>query len=76
MRLDAGELVDNGWRIIILQVNTQAKSPGLRDWLRKNSSHAKLATERFDTQAPDEQEESKRVMNNLEKEAKERIAGN
>jgi hypothetical protein len=36
---------------IVLQINERAKSPALRDWARKKSTHGKLAIEVFDTAA-------------------------
>src|SRR5271169_389066 len=52
LRIDAGELV-GGKRNVILQVNSQAKSTPLKEWLRKHGSHAKLAQATFDTAAKD-----------------------
>lgn len=75
LRLDAGELIDNRWRNIILQVNTQARTPGLRDWLKRNSrgTHGKLAVSRFDTQAEDPDAETSRVLEDLHHQAKENM---
>ncbi|CAA9959496.1 hypothetical protein PTMSG1_02914 [Pyrenophora teres f. maculata] len=53
LRIDAGELVQNRYRMLYLQVNTQAKNTKLKEWIKKNSTHAKLATAKFDTQATD-----------------------
>ena len=58
---------------MVLQVNSQAKSPGLQDWTKKNSTHGKLATESFDTNAKDKAAETKRVLESLEKQAKENV---
>ncbi|KAK2758771.1 hypothetical protein FQN54_003463 [Arachnomyces sp. PD_36] len=65
LRLDAGELIGNRYRQIILQINTQAKTPGLRDYMRKHGTHAKLAVAQFDTQAEDEDAEVDRVLDDL-----------
>ena len=65
LRLDAGELIDNRYRQIILQVNSQATTPGLRDYMRKHGTHAKLAVAQFDTQAEDEDAEVERVLDDL-----------
>ncbi|KKZ64101.1 hypothetical protein EMCG_01598 [[Emmonsia] crescens] len=75
LRVDAGELIENRWRDIILQVNSQAKSQGLRDWLRNHgrTTHGKLATSRFDTLAENDCEEALRVLNDLEEMAKENL---
>ena len=49
VRIDAGKYNVTTKKLpVILQVNSQAKS-GLADWRKKNTSHAKLATEEFDT---------------------------
>ncbi|KAI9842360.1 MAG: hypothetical protein M1837_007280 [Sclerophora amabilis] len=72
LRLDAGELID-GKRNVVLQVNTQARSTALKDWLKKNGSHAKLATATYDTTAADDDAETDRVMETLEKGAKEKF---
>ena len=72
LRIDAGELVQNK-RNVILQVNTQAKSTALKDWVKKQGSHAKLATASFDTAAADPEAEAQRVLDELEQEAKANI---
>jgi hypothetical protein len=50
---------------VVLQVNSQAKSPVLRDWARKHSTHEKLGTESFDTAAADKNAEFVRVVDSL-----------
>lgn len=72
LRIDAGELIANK-RNIVLQVNTQAKSTALKDWLKKQGTHAKLATVSFDTTAADPEAEAQRALDELEKEAKANI---
>lgn len=72
LRLDAGEMVGK-YRNVVLQVNSEAKGTRLKEWVRKNGSHAKLAAARFDTTASDPKEETERVMQELEKEGKENI---
>ena len=71
LRIDA-ELTVNK-RNIVLQVNTQAKSTALKDWLKKRGTHAKLATVSFDTAAADPEAEAQRALDELEKEAKANI---
>ncbi|GBF62306.1 hypothetical protein TMEN_4844 [Trichophyton mentagrophytes] len=75
LRLDAGELIDNRWLNIVLQVNSQAKSPGLRTWLKKNGkgTHGQLAISRFDTLAEDEEKETERVLTDLLTKAKDEL---
>ncbi|EFR05415.1 hypothetical protein MGYG_08427 [Nannizzia gypsea CBS 118893] len=70
LRIDAGELINNRYRQLILQVNSQATTPGLRDWVKKYGTHAKLAEERFDTLAEDPEAEVERVVESLEGQAK------
>lgn len=72
LRIDAGELV-GGKRNVVLQVNSQAKSTPLKEWLRKNGSHAKLAQATFDTTAEDPRQEAERVLAELENKGKENI---
>lgn len=72
LRIDAGELIGT-MRNVVLQVNTQAKNTGLRDWVKKNTSHGQLAKASFDTAAADHEIESQRVLDELEEQAKENI---
>ncbi|KAH3102363.1 hypothetical protein KXX00_005561 [Aspergillus fumigatus] len=62
-RIDMGE-----------EVNSQAKSEGLKDWLRKNP-HGKLATSQVNRNAPENEraEEGKRVVEQLIEQAKKKI---
>lgn len=67
-RTDMGEEVSDkpGYYNVYLQVNSQAKSEGLKDWLRKNP-HGKLETAQVNRIAPEEErsEEGKRVVSEL-----------
>ena len=72
LRIDAGEIVD-GKRNVYLQVNSQAKSPGLKDWVRQNGTHTNLASATFDTTVADPEAESNRVLDELQKDAKDNI---
>jgi hypothetical protein len=75
LRIDAGELIDDRYRNVDLQVNSQAKTPGLLRWAKRNGrgTHGKLATARVDTQADDEEEEAQRVLDDLQEQADEKI---
>ena len=74
LRIDAGRLDPKTQGLnVALQVNSQAKSPGLVDWVKKNSTHAKLATATFDTKAEDKNAEMNRVMEELKEKAKNNI---
>ncbi|KAA6414006.1 MAG: hypothetical protein FRX48_02368 [Lasallia pustulata] len=66
IRIDAGKF-DTITKMlpVIMQVNSQAKSPGLTAWRKKHSSHAKLATENFDTAANDKDAEYNRVLDSM-----------
>ncbi|KAH8430177.1 uncharacterized protein LDX57_007847 [Aspergillus melleus] len=54
---------------------SQAKSTGLRSWLKKQpwGTHAKLATAQFDTLAEDLDAETERVVDELHAQAKENL---
>ncbi|EGC42290.1 conserved hypothetical protein [Histoplasma capsulatum var. duboisii H88] len=75
LRLDAGELIDKRYQNIVLQVNSQAKNTGLREWVKKQpqGTHAKLATARFDTLAEDQDAETERVLNELQEQARKNL---
>ena len=69
------EITDNpGVRNVYLQVNTQAKSTGLKEWLAKNP-HGNLATGQIDMNTPkeDQQGEAKRFINNLVEQRKKNL---
>ena len=73
VRIDAGKYNATTKKLpVILQVNSQART-GLADWRKKNSSHAKLATEEFDTTASDANTEYKRVLDSLKSKGKEEL---
>ena len=74
LRIDAGRFDPKTNRLnVALQVNSQAKSPGLVDWVKKNSTHSNLATATFDTKAQDKNAELNRVMEVLRQKAKENV---
>ncbi|KAL1297523.1 hypothetical protein AAFC00_005039 [Neodothiora populina] len=58
---------------VVLQVNSQPQSPGLKEWIQKHSTHAKLATAEYDTTAADQVKEAQRVVEELRKKAKENL---
>lgn len=74
LRIDAGRFdpATKGLNVA-LQVNSQAKSPGLVDWVRKNSTHSNLATATFNTGAEDKDTELSRVLEELKQSAKENL---
>ena len=73
-RIDAGRYDENTKQLnIVLQVNSQATSPALRDWVKKNSTHDKLATASFDTSADDKDAELNKVLNSLQNQAKQKL---
>lgn len=75
-RIDMGEEIKDkpGYYNVYLQVNSQAKSEGLRDWLKKNP-HGKLATAQINRNVPekDQPEEGKRVISELLEQAKKNL---
>lgn len=74
VRIDAGHFDPSTKRLnVVLQVNSQAKSPALVDWLKKNSTHAKLATATFKTDANDSNAELSRMLDALRSQAKENL---
>ncbi len=71
LRIDAGHYNPQTKKLnVVLQVNKEAKSQGLKDWTKKHTIHDRLATASFDTDAPDKQAELVRGLRNLEREAK------
>ena len=73
VRIDAGKYnVITKKLPVILQVNSQAKT-GLADWRKKKTSHAKLATEEFDTTVANADAEYRRVLDSLMKKGKEEL---
>lgn len=74
VRIDAGHYDASTKTLnVVLQVNSQAKSPALKEWARKNTTHAKLATSTFKTDAEDKEAEALRMLKDLEEKAKENI---
>lgn len=74
LRVDAGHF-DPATKQLngLLQVNSQAKSPALVAWVKKNSTHAQLATATFDTNADDKDTELSCMMEELREKAKENL---
>lgn len=72
-RIDVGEEIKDkpGNYNVYLQVNSQAQSEGLQNWLKKNP-HGNLATAQINRKATDKErsEEGKRVMSELIQQAK------
>ena len=73
LRIDAGELLSDRYRVVYLQVNSQAKGTKLKEWVRTYGSHANLASAQFDTFASDPEAETDRVLAELEEAAKDEI---
>lgn len=75
LRIDAGE-VAKGTQMqnIVLQVNSQAKNTELIKWVKKSTTHGKLATTSFNPSASDIDEEIKRALEELEEEARDSIS--
>lgn len=74
LRIDTGRCDPVTKRLnVVLQVNSQAKSRGLVEWVAKNSTHAQLVTASFDTSAPDLTAETMRVLEDLNSKAKQNI---
>ncbi|KAJ5225026.1 hypothetical protein N7468_006251 [Penicillium chermesinum] len=74
LRIDAGHYNDNTKGLNVnLQVNSQAKSPALKDWVKKNTTHENLATATFNTTAEDKNAEYVRVVNELVQKGKQKL---
>ncbi|BDD61508.1 hypothetical protein MPDQ_004519 [Monascus purpureus] len=74
MRIDAGHYDPNTKHLnVVLQVNSQAKSPALKDWIKKDTTHGKLATATFDTAASDKQAEYNKMLLELQEKAKSKL---
>jgi len=73
-RIDAGHYDETTKRLnVVLQVNSQAKSPALKYWIKKNSTHGQLATASFDTTAKDQDSEYLRMLKELADAGKENL---
>ncbi|KAF2221655.1 hypothetical protein BDZ85DRAFT_320809 [Elsinoe ampelina] len=74
MRLDAGRFDSETKKLnVVLQVNSQAKSPVLKEWVKKNTTHGKLAVASFDTAATDKNAEYKRMLEELREKGKKNL---
>ncbi|KAK6365292.1 hypothetical protein LTR64_008805 [Lithohypha guttulata] len=74
LRIDAGHHDESTKRLnVVLQVNSQATSPALREYVKKNSTHGKLATASFDTSAEDKDAEFKKMLAALEDQARAKL---
>ncbi|KAI9686456.1 MAG: hypothetical protein M1820_010629 [Bogoriella megaspora] len=74
VRIDAGHYDEETKKLNVkLQVNSQATSPALREFTKKNSTHADLATGTFDTSAKDKDAEYNRMIDNLSADAKKNL---
>ena len=74
LRIDAGHYNTTTKKLnVVLQVNREAKSPGLQDWARKHTTHERLATASFDTSVGDKQAEFDRVLAALKEQARQNI---
>jgi hypothetical protein len=73
LRIDAGELVDNRWRNVYLQINSEATSNLLKKWLKSNGSHGVAAQAQIDTQAKDPEAEAERVRDELQAQFEENL---
>ena len=73
-RIDAGEKIETKQNLV-LQVNSQAKSPALKRYTATNgkSTHGKLASASFDTKAPDPDAEFDRLVDDMTKQAQEKL---
>jgi hypothetical protein len=74
LRIDAGHYDPETKHLnVVLQVNSQARSPALKDYIKRSTTHGKLATASFDTSASDKHAEYNRLLADLEKEGKKNL---
>lgn len=73
-RIDAGEKIGTKQNLV-LQVNSQAKSPGLKRYVATNgkSTHGKLAAASFDTNASDPEAEFDRLVEEMTTQARDKL---
>jgi len=73
-RVDAGETID-GRKNLYLQINSQATSPVLKEYVRKNGTHAKVATVPIEVNTPVEKqkEAADKVMDMMAKELRSKL---
>ncbi|KAK2764528.1 hypothetical protein FQN54_009223 [Arachnomyces sp. PD_36] len=73
-RIDAGNFNPVTKRLkVILQINKNPGSKGLDAWLKKFSTHGKLATAQFHVEAEDPDAEYERVIDELFDKGKENL---
>lgn len=74
LRIDAGEKVGDKQNVV-LQVNSQAQSGALKDFVAKNGrgTHGRLATGSFDTKAEDPDAELSRLIEDLDAQARSKL---
>ena len=74
LRIDAGEKIGDK-KNLVLQVNSQAQSPALKEFVAKNGrgTHAKLAVASDDTKAADQTAELERVVADMNEQAKAKL---
>ena len=74
LRIDAGEVI-NGKKKVYLQVNSQAKSKALKDFIKKNGTHANLAVGEIDEDTPENErgDAFNTLFSSLEEQAREKL---
>ncbi|KAL9008719.1 MAG: hypothetical protein Q9173_006183 [Seirophora scorigena] len=74
LRIDAGQVIGST-KTIYLQVNKEAKGKALAEFVKKNGSHANLATVTIDvnTAAKDQPEAGKKAWESITKQAKPKL---
>lgn len=74
LRIDAGQVIGTT-KTIYLQVNKEAKGKALADFVKKNGSHANLATVTIDlnTAEKDQPEAGKKAFESIAEQAKPKL---
>ena len=74
VRIDAGHYNPTSKRLnVVMQVNSKPQSPGLENWVKKHSTHGKLAKAEFDTAADDKNAEFSRMLDDLMNKGKQNL---
>ncbi|KKY21676.1 hypothetical protein UCRPC4_g03442 [Phaeomoniella chlamydospora] len=70
LRIDAGEVI-NGKKRVYLQVNSQAKTKALKEFIKKYGTHANLAVGEIDEDTPEAErgDEFQRLFSSLHEQA-------
>ena len=73
-RIDAGHYDEETKCLnVVLQVNSQATSPALKEWIKKHSTHEKLAIASFNTATTHLEKEYGKLLDTLQEARKKKL---